>query len=161
MLSGIGRTGLTLIAVTACTIAVAASTTVAYPDGYRGWTHVKSMVIHPGHALADRFAGIHHVYANGKALDGMSSGTFGKGAVLVFDLLEYEEADEALVEGGRKFVGVMEYDAKAFAATGGWGFEAFAGDSKTERVVSDGGQSCFDCHTSAEASNYVFASYRK
>ena len=76
-------------------------------------------------------------------------------------LQEYEEADEALGEGGRKFIGVMEYDAKAFAATGGWGFEAFAGDSKTERVVSDGGQSCFDCHTSAEASNYVFASYRK
>jgi len=24
---------------------------VPYPKGYRGWTHVKSMIIHPGHAL--------------------------------------------------------------------------------------------------------------
>lgn len=34
---------------------------VPYPDSYRDWTHVKSMVIQAGHPLYDAFGGIHHV----------------------------------------------------------------------------------------------------
>ena len=40
---------------------VFADTAVSYPEGYRAWRHIKSMVILPGHPLADPFAGIHHV----------------------------------------------------------------------------------------------------
>ena len=36
---------------------------VDYPEGYRQWTHLKSMVIQKGHPLANPFEGIHHVYA--------------------------------------------------------------------------------------------------
>ena len=43
---------------------------VDFPTGYRGWTHVKSMVILPGHPLFDVSAGIHHIYANASALEG-------------------------------------------------------------------------------------------
>ena len=42
----------------------AAADPVPYPKGYRQWTHVKSMVIQPGHALYEAFGGIHHLYAN-------------------------------------------------------------------------------------------------
>ena len=45
---------------------------VAYPEGYRDWHHVKSMVIQPGHGLYDAFGGIHHLYANNKAVKGLS-----------------------------------------------------------------------------------------
>ena len=48
----------------------------AYPEGYRLWTHVKSMTIHPGHPLEDPFLGIHHIYANPAALEGYKSGSF-------------------------------------------------------------------------------------
>ncbi len=62
---------------------------VPYPDGYRQWTHVKSMVIQKGHPLYEAFGGIHHIYANEKALRAMQAGKpYPDGAVLVFDLLE-------------------------------------------------------------------------
>src|SRR3990170_5113493 len=62
---------------------------VKYPEGYRQWTHVKSMVIQPGHTLYESFGGIHHIYANKKALEAMKRGKpYSDGAVLVFDLLE-------------------------------------------------------------------------
>jgi Cytochrome P460 len=134
--------------------------TVAYPAGYRNWAHVKSMVIQPGHSLADPFEGMHHVYANNLALAGLQGGDYSPGAVIVFDLLNVSDADNAVVEGGRKFIGVMQFDPANFAATGGWGFEAFAGDSQTERVVKDGGVSCFACHQSAKETDFVFSSYR-
>ena len=40
---------------------------VPYPQGYRQWTHVKSMTINPGHALYDAFGGMHHLYANSRS----------------------------------------------------------------------------------------------
>ena len=141
--------------------ALSADALVAYPEGYRDWTHVKTMVIHPDHALADPFEGIHHVYAYKNAQAGLQRGEYRTGSVFVFDLLEYEDTATAGTEGARKFIGVMQYDARRFAETGGWGFEAFAGDSKSERVVSDGGTSCFTCHVAAKGSGYVFASYRE
>jgi hypothetical protein len=153
------------LAVGAVVLAFAAavsaqSSKVAYPEGYRSWRHVKSMVLFPNHPLANPFAGMHHVYANAKAMQGLRSGKYADGAVLVFDLLEGGPKDEAVVEGPRKLIGVMQRDRKRFAATGGWGFEGFAGDSKTQRLVTDGGQSCFSCHAGQDKTAYVFSKLR-
>ncbi|WP_041354840.1 cytochrome P460 family protein [Nitrosococcus halophilus] len=133
---------------------------VAYPEGYRDWYHVKSMVIMPGHPLEDPFQGIHHIYANDKGLEGLKTGNYTKGAVLVFDLLDYEKGGNALQEGERKLIGVMEWDKERFSSTGNWGFEGFAGNSKTERLTKDGGQSCYECHTAQKDNNYVFTQLR-
>lgn len=46
---------------------------VAYPEGYREWRHVKSMVIARGHPLFDAFGGIHHIYANPPAVKGYAT----------------------------------------------------------------------------------------
>jgi hypothetical protein len=132
---------------------------VAYPEGYRSWTHVKSMVILPGHPLEDPFQGIHHVYANSAAADGLRGAGWSDGAVLVFDLLAAPQSGEAITEGERTLLGVMERDAKRFAATGGWGFEAFAGSSRDKRLVTDGGASCFTCHTAEK--DLVFSELRQ
>jgi len=139
----------------------AAGTDIPYPEGYRNWLHVKSMVIKPGHQLENPFQGIHHVYANSKAAYGLRNGTYSDGAVLVFDLLNYSDKDLTIQEGPRKLLGIMRKDSTKYASTGGWGFEGFAGDSKTERLVKDGGTSCFGCHAPAKASNYVFSQLRK
>jgi hypothetical protein len=141
--------------------AFGASDVVSYPEGYRDWSHANSMVIQPGHSLEDPFAGIHHIYANEKAIEGMTDGRYDSGAVFVFDLLNYDDAGNALTESNRKFIGVMQYDEQAFEATGGWGFEAFAGDSRTDRLVDDGGTSCFGCHMAVKDAAYVFTIYRK
>ena len=106
-----------------------------YPDGYRDWRHVKSMVIQPGHPLHESFGGIHHLYANKKALEGYKTGKFPDGSVIVFDLLEAPAADSAITEGARKVAGVMHKDAKKYAATGGWGYEGFGGGDRSKRVV--------------------------
>jgi hypothetical protein len=135
---------------------------VPYPKGYRDWTHVKSMILNPGHPLYDAFGGIHHIYANKKAMEGYRSGKFPDGAVIVFDLLEAKSADHAVVEGARKVVGVMHKDAAKWKATGGWGFEGFKGDSTTERAVGKNAASaCFDCHAQQKDKDYVFSAYRK
>ena len=134
---------------------------VAYPEGYRDWRHVKSMELKPGHALYESFGGIHHLYANPKALEGYRSGRFKDGAVIVFDLLEARHKDNALLEGGRKVLGVMVRDARRHGATGGWGFEAFAGgDPKRPVVGANAAKACFECHATQKGSNYLFSSLR-
>ena len=133
---------------------------VDYPDGYRTWTHIKTVALHKGHPLENPFMGIHHVYGNEKAVKGTKSGQFDDGAVLVFDLLQYMTQDNASAEGDRVLLGVMVKNGAKFSSTGGWGFEGFKGNSHTERLVSDGGQSCFACHESQKETNYVFTHWR-
>ena len=153
---------LTFLAVAATTVVVAAEPAVPYPAGYRDWHHVKSMVIDKGHPLYGAFGGIHHLYANDKALKGYRTGRFPDGAVIIFDLLEAVHDGNAVTEGARKVVGVMHKDARKFASTGGWGFEGFKGDSKTERAVGkNAATACFQCHTAQKSSDYVFSTFRK
>lgn len=148
------------IALALAGTSVAAEMPVPYPEGYRNWTHVKSMVILPGHPLHESFGGIHHLYANAKALAGYKTGRFADGSVIVFDLLAASSADNAISEGTRKVVGVM-VKGKQYAATGGWGFEGFKGDSKTERAVgANAATACFQCHTSQRARDFVFSAWR-
>ncbi|MGE0386185.1 MAG: cytochrome P460 family protein [Gammaproteobacteria bacterium] len=152
---------LALLGITAATVAVAAEPEVPYPQGYRDWHHVKSMVIEEGHPLYGAFGGIHHLYANGKALEGYRSDTFPDGAVIVFDLLEAVHAGNAVTEGTRKVVGVMHKDARKFAATGGWGFEGFGGGEPTNRVVGNNAPSaCFACHQPQKEQDYTFSRLR-
>lgn len=135
---------------------------VPYPQGYRQWTHVKTMTILQGHALYDAFGGIHHLYANKKAEQGYRSGKFADGSVIVFDLLETRAADNTVQEGARKVLGVMHKDGRKYKDTGGWGFEGFKGDSKTERAVGKhAATACFQCHTAQKGSDYVFSTFRK
>lgn len=152
-----------LVAVLA-TFAVAAfadEASVPYPEGYRDWHHVKSMVIEEGHALYEAFGGIHHIYANDKALEGYRAGKFPDGAVIVFDLLDAIHADHAVTEGERKVAGVMHKDATKYADTGGWGFEGFAGGDPARPVVGDQAASaCFACHQPLRERDYVFSTLR-
>lgn len=149
-------------AVVLCTVAgLAQAQEVPYPDGYREWTHVKSMVIEAGHPLFDAFGGIHHIYANDKALQGYRQGRFENGSVIVFDLLAAQRQDHAINEGPRKVVGVMHKDSGKFAATGGWGFEGFKSDSHSERAVgAAAATACFQCHTAQRDKDFVFSRWR-
>jgi len=142
--------------------ALAEAPSVPYPDGYRDWHHVKSMVIKEGHVLYEAFGGIHHIYANELALSGYRNGQFPDGAVIVFDLLEAVHADDTVTEGERKVAGVMHKDAMKYADTGGWGFEGFAGGDATQPVVGDHAASaCFACHQPLAARDYVFSTLRE
>jgi len=133
---------------------------IAYPQNYRQWAHVKSMVLGKEHPLAVPFQGIHHIYANEKALKGIRNGEFRDGAKIVFDLLKEQKQSAASVEGQRVLLGVMVKDRARYQNTGGWGFEAWKGDSRTQRLVADQGQSCFQCHASQNKHDFVFSEWR-
>lgn len=150
-----------LLALGTLGLLAAGKNSVAYPEGYRQWTHVKSMVIQPGHPLYDSFGGVHHIYANDKALAALKRGgaQYPDGSVFVFDLLEAPVENNAVVEGKRKIVGVMEKSANRFAATGGWGFEGFKADTR-ERAVGDAGTSCWNCHQSQTKTDGTFTAWR-
>ena len=79
---------------------------------------------------------------------------------LFFDLLNSNDSDHAFTEGARKLIGVMHKDHTKFSSTGGWGFEGFAGNSHTNRLVKDGGQSCYGCHTQRIEYDFVFTTLR-
>ena len=113
-----------------------------YPDGYRRWVHIKSGWIGEGSPAYPRFGGMHHVYANAKAMTGYRSGTFPAGSVMVFDVLETAPGPGSLTTGARRQLDVMEKTAT------GWRYAEFKGDSRTERTVTavDGAKACAACH---------------
>jgi hypothetical protein len=135
---------------------------MSYPEGYRGWTHVKSSIVGPGSPAAPKYEGFTHIYANEKAMEGYTSGVFADGAVIVFDVLESATTKGGMKEGERKFIDVMMKDSKLYAATGGWGFEEFDKSSKTIRNLKDADKTqCYNCHVSRKENGYVFSSYRE
>lgn len=145
----------------ATTAALAAEPVVPYPQGYRDWHHVKSMVIEEGHPLYASFGGIHHLYANDKAMKGYRGKGFADGSIIIFDLLEAEHGGSTVTEGARKVVGVMHKNAKRYKATGGWGFEGFAGGDPAKRAVgANAASACFACHQPQKAQDYVFSRLR-
>ena len=81
--------------------------TPGFPMGYRSWTHVKSALVGPAFPSFDTQGGIHHIYANEKAMEGLRSGHFADGATLVFDLVEAREKNGLTTEGPRRRVDVM------------------------------------------------------
>ena len=150
-----------LFALVISPLVLAGGGEVAYPEGYRDWTHVKSMLIEEGHPLYGAFGGLHHIYANKKGMAGYRSGKFADGATIVFDLLSVERGDAAVTEGPRKVLGVMHKNSERYAETGGWGFEGFAGGDRNERVVgAGGGEACFACHVPQKERDYVFSQLR-
>lgn len=142
-------------------LSIAKSTeTVPYPEGYRRWTHVKSVLIGKDNPTYKKHMGIHHIYANPKAMEGFEKGSFPDGSVIVYDLLEAPENNGITSEGPRRFIDVMHKDSKKFAKTSGWGFEEFNGSSQTERLLTEEtATACSACHASQK--DHVFSNFRR
>jgi Cytochrome P460 len=133
---------------------------VAYPEGYRAWTHVKSATIGPTHKSFATNGGFQHIYANGEAMTGYRTRAFPEGSVIVFDWLEMQQGETSFNEGPRRQIDVMVKDAKRFASTGGWGFQRFVKDSKTELAAAPTSQQCFACHDRLKKDGLVLSTYR-
>ncbi|MGH8494780.1 MAG: cytochrome P460 family protein [Gammaproteobacteria bacterium] len=136
------------------------ATQVAYPEGYRGWTHVKSSLIGPAHRNFATNGGFQHTYANAEAMKGYRTRQFPEGSIIAFDRLDMIDKDGAMLEGPRRGLDVMAKDSTRFATTGGWGFQRFVKDSKTELAATPTPQQCFACHESLKKDGLVLSSYR-
>lgn len=155
-----------LVAVAAAVVAAVAAAPqtpgINFPAGYRNWTHLKTMLIHDkAHPLYEAFGGIHHVYVNARGAEAARrGGPYPDGSVLAFDLLQAKEEGGAWVEGQRKVLAVMVKDARRYASTGGWGWQAWGGGEASKPVVTDAAQQCFACHEPQKAADYVFSKWR-
>jgi len=133
---------------------------VLYPEGYRKWVHIRTGLVGPANRNFQSNGGFHHIYANDKAMEGYVTGSFPEGSIFVFDVLEAIEKDGNTVEGKRRVVDVMIKDSIKYRSTGGWGYEEFKGNSKTERVLTETRRTvCFNCHTRQK--DYIFSDWRE
>jgi hypothetical protein len=151
---------LAALATAAIALPLAAHAEVAYPDGFRDWKHVKSMVINKGHPLYDAVGGIHHIYGNKAAIKGYKTGRFADGSVIAFDLFEAVDKDNAVSEGGRKAVVVMSRDSKKHKATDGWGYQVFDPKSKKGGLDAKAQGECHACHMAQKDKDFVFSALR-
>jgi hypothetical protein len=136
---------------------------VPYPEGFREWTHLGSVTTEATEKTKERLPHgiIRHLYANEKAMEGLRTGIYPEGAMFVADWfpLKVKYAGN-LHEDARDRTDVMVKDAR-FAATGGWGYDQFKGDSKEIRAINGAApNSCFECHTKVRARDYVFSKLR-
>ena len=136
-----------------------ATAPVPYPEGYRNWAHLKSTVISPTHKNFATTGGFQHFYANPEAVIGLRTRDFPKGAIIVVDWLEMTDNNGAYIEGPRRQIDVMVRDSVRFASTGGWGFQRFVKDTKTEAAAPTPEQ-CFACHNSLGKEGLVVGAYR-
>ena len=136
---------------------VSAAESVQYPGNFRRWVHVGTGVIQSGGPFPESEQGMHHIFANSKAVDGYASGVFPDGSVIVYELREAQQKNGVLFEGERRRVDVMIRDSGRYENTGGWRFERFMGNQQTQDAVADSGASCFQCHTNAAAHGFVFS----
>ena len=130
---------------------------VQYPENFRRWTYVGTGLFMPGGALPESEQGMHHVFANQKAVEGYASGNFADGSIIVYELRQAPEKNSVIVEGDRRRVDVMIKDASRYGSTGGWRFERFMGNDRSEDATHGSGTSCYECHTQAKGHGFVFS----
>ena len=138
-----------------------ASPVLAYPDGYREWTHVKSSLIAPAHKDFVEMGGFQHIYANPEGMIGYRTRNFPEGSTIVFDWLEMQDLDGVFIEGPRRQIDVMVKDSRRFADTGGWGFQRFVKDSRSELANAPQPRQCFACHQQLRKDGLVLSRYRE
>lgn len=134
---------------------------VPFPADYRKWAVAKSMVVGPASKMFEINGGLHHYYANEKAMEGYRSGKFPDGAVIVDERLQTQESEGITSEGPRRSIAVMMKDNQRYRETGGWGFEAFTGDNQTDGAPAKVRTACFECHVKQKDRDYVFTGFRK
>jgi hypothetical protein len=139
-----------------------------YPEGYRHWTFLHSSMVP---ATFDAFgkkpcekpcmAGVFHFYANGKAMEGLRTGSYPDGAIIAEEMLEWHSANGGAKEGPRRIIGVMVKDNQRYTSTAGWGYGSFDDGSKTDKLDAKQRETCHQCHVARKDQGYVFTEYRE
>ena len=136
--------------------------TPSFPKEFRKWAHVKSVLVGPQSPAFATEGGIHHIYANDKALEGYDSGKFPDGSVIVYDLLETKEVAGNTIESQTRRVDVMVKQNDRHASTGGWEFMSFSGSDETNgKLTAAREATCAGCHANKKDHDSVFSEFRK
>ncbi len=137
---------------------------VPFPEGFRSWHLVRSIVVGPDSQTFHKRGGFHHYYANREALEGYRTGTFPNGSVVV-DEAVWTKAGEGhgagiLFEADRRFLDVMVKNEALYRDTGGWGYEHFDGTATTPTLSQADRATCFECHAKSKDRAHVFTRLR-
>ena len=136
--------------------------TLSFRREFRKWAHVKSVLVGPQSAAFATEGGIHHIYANDKALEGYDTGKFPDGSMIVYDLLETREVAGNTIEGPTRRVDVMVKQRQRFTSTGGWEFMSFPGGNQTDgKLTAERQATCAGCHANRKDHDFVFSEFRK
>jgi len=147
-----------LAAVAVALVASAAlAAGAAFPKAaeFRGWTHVKSMVItDKAHGLY----GFHDVYADPAALKALQAGKgYPEGAQFAVSFYDVVTDGAMISQGAKRMDTFMRKDAAA-KTTGGWAFGASGPDGKPLEL--DVVKGCYECHAGgAKGSDLVFSKW--
>ncbi len=134
---------------------------VPFPAEYREWAVARSVVVGPENKSFAFNGGFHHYYANEKAMEGFRTGHFPDGSVVVDERLDLRQEAGATFEGARKSVAVMDKSVSRYPSTGGWGFDVFAAENRTEGASGSVRAACFSCHSQRKEHDFVFSEFRK
>ena len=92
---------------------------------------------------------------------GYRAGKFPDGSVLVDERNQAEEKEGKTIAGAYMGIGVMVKDQQRYPETGGWGFEIFSGNDRTNGLLTaQVRQACYDCHAKQSDHDYVFSNLR-
>lgn len=132
------------------------------PTGFEHWYLVNSMIITKDSPLFESIGGLHHIYVNAVGLPRLKEGgstPYPDGTIFLDDVREFAVVHGSYTQGARKAIPVMVKDAKKYASTGGWGFQAWAGGDPQKPLVTDPAKACFSCHAPQKQNDYVFSTY--
>lgn len=133
---------------------------IKIPTDYRSWFHVNTLVVGKENPLFDALGGMHIIHVNPAGVAAVKKGgPYPDGTIFFDDLHESTLADGAYAEGPLKALTIMVKDAKKYASTGGWGFQAWAGGDPNKPIVTDATKQCFECHNPKKDQDYVYSTY--
>lgn len=136
------------------------------PPGYRDWK-----MIALNHLRTDKVDQLRAQLGNETAIKAFKDGTvpFPDGAIIAaihWNVIPSEGNNEVLAgrfPGAQSFVAgsavniqFMVKDSRKYASTGGWGYGDFKDGKPGDHTLM---KTCFPCHQTAKARDYVFTSY--
>jgi hypothetical protein len=134
---------------------------ITIPDGYRDWK-----LISVAHEVGD-LNDIRAVLGNDVAIKAYREEKlpFPDGTIIARLAWKYIPSEEnnrafgreqSFVAGSPTNVQFMVKDSKRYSATGGWGFAQFTNDKPLNEAEP---KTCFSCHESAKARDFIFTHY--
>jgi Cytochrome P460 len=132
------------------------------PAKFQHWYLVNSLLLTKDPNPAGITSGVHLIYVNAVGFERLKRGgsePYPDGSIFVDDLRDFSASDASYAQGARKANTIMVKDSKRYAATGGWGFQAWAASAPKTPIVNDPAKQCYACHLSRQGNDDVFSTY--
>ena len=142
-------------------LAASGDTPLSIPAGFKNWYLVNSMLV-VKEMPQSAAPGLHLIYINKIGFDRLTRGgstPYPDGTVFVDDFRDAPLMDGTYAQGIRKAIPVMVKDARRYATTGGWGFQAWADGNPQKPIVTDAAKQCFACHAPQASRDFTFSTY--